>query len=294
MSTEKDEYRHVVATGTLEHGKSVLVQAVTERGGGFWLLTPMHLSDSSTVLINRGFLPTGHSDSAARAASEIVAGPVTVTGLLRISEPGGAFLRSNDPANDRWYSPRRRRHSAHQRPWFLGRTLFHRRRCHAQSRWLSGRRPDCGPLPQQPSCLCTDLVCPCDHDSRCDHYPSPPPPDLTAAALLGDKTQSLSPSFPVSGRPARTGWGHHGDCRTHSADGLMSLLPSQSLLALRSPHPNTRSFPGSPMSSVNCLIFASRRSSDISGSLAISIRHSSGNQRNASPPDSDRPMQRPF
>jgi surfeit locus 1 family protein len=104
MSTEKDEYRHVVATGTLEHGKSVLVQAVTERGGGFWLLTPMHLSDSSTVLINRGFLPTGHSDSAARAASEIVAGPVTVTGLLRISEPGGAFLRSNDPANDRWYS----------------------------------------------------------------------------------------------------------------------------------------------------------------------------------------------
>jgi surfeit locus 1 family protein len=29
---------------------------------------------------------------------------VTVTGLLRVSEPGGAFLRSNDPAADRWYS----------------------------------------------------------------------------------------------------------------------------------------------------------------------------------------------
>ncbi len=104
VSPEKDEYRHVTATGTLEHGKSVLVQAVTERGAGFWLVTPMHLADSSTILINRGFLPAGQRDSTARTASEIAAGPVTVTGLLRLSEPGGAFLRSNDPANDRWYS----------------------------------------------------------------------------------------------------------------------------------------------------------------------------------------------
>ena len=27
-----------------------------------------------------------------------------MTGLLRMSEPGGAFLRSNDPAADRWFS----------------------------------------------------------------------------------------------------------------------------------------------------------------------------------------------
>ena len=104
ISAEKDEYRHVTVTGTFEHGKSVLVQAVTERGAGFWLLTPLHLADSSVVLVNRGFLPAAERNSAARTASEIVAGPVTVTGLLRISEPGGAFLRSNDPANDRWYS----------------------------------------------------------------------------------------------------------------------------------------------------------------------------------------------
>ena len=30
--------------------------------------------------------------------------PVTVTGLLRLTEPGGGFLRSNDPQADRWYS----------------------------------------------------------------------------------------------------------------------------------------------------------------------------------------------
>ena len=104
ISPEKDEYRHVTATGTLEYGKSVLVQAVTVRGAGFWLLTPIHLADSSTIIVNRGFLPAEHRDSATRAAGEIIAGPATVTGLLRISEPGGAFLRSNDPASDRWYS----------------------------------------------------------------------------------------------------------------------------------------------------------------------------------------------
>ncbi len=104
ISTEKDEYRRITATGLFEHDKSVLVQAVTERGAGFWLLTPLHLSDASTILVNRGFLPAGRSDSAARIASEIAAGPVSITGLLRSSEPGGAFLRSNDLLNDRWYS----------------------------------------------------------------------------------------------------------------------------------------------------------------------------------------------
>jgi surfeit locus 1 family protein len=99
-----DEYRRVTATGLFEHGKSVLVQAVTERGAGFWLLTPLHLADSTTVLVNRGFLPADRSTPEARLAGELAAGPVTVTGLLRIPEPGGAFLRSNDPANDRWFS----------------------------------------------------------------------------------------------------------------------------------------------------------------------------------------------
>jgi surfeit locus 1 family protein len=104
VSREKDEYRHVTVTGLFQHDKTVLVQAVTERGAGFWVLTPMRLADEASVLINRGFVPTDRSDPAARLASEIAAGPVTITGLLRISEPDGGFLRANDPANDRWFS----------------------------------------------------------------------------------------------------------------------------------------------------------------------------------------------
>lgn len=104
VSAQKDEYRRVTATGLFQHEQSVLVQAVTERGAGFWVLTPMTLADETTVLINRGFVPADKRDPADRLGSQLAAGPVTVTGLLRLSETGGAFLRSNDPANDRWFS----------------------------------------------------------------------------------------------------------------------------------------------------------------------------------------------
>ncbi|MEI3854011.1 SURF1 family protein [Ensifer sp. CCNWLY38] len=103
VNREKDEYRRVTATGTFSHDQTALVQAVTELGAGFWVLTPMRLEDGSTVLINRGFVPADRRDAAARAEGEID-GTATVAGLLRITEPGGAFLRSNDPASDRWFS----------------------------------------------------------------------------------------------------------------------------------------------------------------------------------------------
>jgi len=98
-----DAYRHVTVSGTFLHDRETLVQAVTERGGGFWVLTPLRRSDGSLVLINRGFVPGDRRDPATRAAGQ-VAGETTVTGLLRLTEPGGAFLRSNDPKDDRWYS----------------------------------------------------------------------------------------------------------------------------------------------------------------------------------------------
>lgn len=104
ITPEKDEYRRVAATGLFQHDRTVLVQAVTERGAGFWVLTPLRLPDETTVIINRGFVPADRRDRADRLGSELAAGPVAVTGLLRLSEPGGGFLRANDPANDRWFS----------------------------------------------------------------------------------------------------------------------------------------------------------------------------------------------
>jgi surfeit locus 1 family protein len=103
VSQAADEYRHVTLTGTFLHDHETFVQAVTERGSGFWVLTPLHLAQGNTVLINRGFVPPEVRERSTRSATEM-AGVTTVTGLLRLSEPGGGFLRKNDPATNRWFS----------------------------------------------------------------------------------------------------------------------------------------------------------------------------------------------
>lgn len=103
VSAETAEYRHVAAQGTFLHDKEVFVQAVTERGPGFWVVTPLKMANQNIILINRGYVPADRRDPATRPGSQPT-GDVTVTGLLRITEPGGGFLRSNDPAAGRWYS----------------------------------------------------------------------------------------------------------------------------------------------------------------------------------------------
>jgi surfeit locus 1 family protein len=103
VSAEADQYRHVALRGVFENGRETFVQAVTEAGAGFWVLTPLRADAGFTVLVNRGFVPGDRRDPATRPAGQ-PAGETAVTGLLRVTEPGGAFLRHNDPAADRWYS----------------------------------------------------------------------------------------------------------------------------------------------------------------------------------------------
>lgn len=100
ISRAADEYRRVTVTGHFLNDREAAVLAVTVRGSGFWVLTPLVTPDF-TVLVNRGFVPPDRRDPGTREAP---AGEVTVTGLLRLSEPGGGFLRANDPAAGRWYS----------------------------------------------------------------------------------------------------------------------------------------------------------------------------------------------
>jgi surfeit locus 1 family protein len=98
-----DAYRRLRAEGVFVHGQETCTKAVTERGAGCWVITPLQMADGNLLLVNRGFVDDAHRDPATRAAGQ-VAGTVTVTGLLRLSEPGGGFLRRNDPAGNRWYS----------------------------------------------------------------------------------------------------------------------------------------------------------------------------------------------
>jgi surfeit locus 1 family protein len=102
LSATADEYRRIIARGDWLEDRFVLVQAVTELGGGYWVMTPLARDDGTMVLVNRGFVPTDKQDPASWRPQRPK--PVTVTGLLRMSEPGGAFLRANDPASNRWFS----------------------------------------------------------------------------------------------------------------------------------------------------------------------------------------------
>jgi len=95
-----DAYARVRTAGRWRRNADSFVQAVTDLGGGFWVVTPLDTDAGWPLLVNRGFVPA----EARAALAPPPTGRVAVTGLLRVTEPGGAFLRSNRPAEDRWYS----------------------------------------------------------------------------------------------------------------------------------------------------------------------------------------------
>lgn len=97
------EYRRLRLEGVFLHDQEALVQASTVLGAGHWVITPLRLADGSLVLVNRGFVPPAQRDPQARGEASSK-DTVMVTGLLRISEPQGGFLRDNDPVADRWFS----------------------------------------------------------------------------------------------------------------------------------------------------------------------------------------------
>jgi surfeit locus 1 family protein len=103
VTAANSEYRHVQATGVFLNDSETLVQALTDLGAGFWVLTPLRLGDGTVVLVNRGFVPPEQRQRAAHGAAEATTA-ATVTGLLRITEPKGWFLRRNDPKRNLWYS----------------------------------------------------------------------------------------------------------------------------------------------------------------------------------------------
>jgi len=103
LNKTEDEYRRVRLSGHFLNDKEVQVYALTEQGAGYWVMTPFATDSGATVFINRGFVPTDHKGPETRAGGRID-GPVTVTGLVRMSETKGwLFSQPNDPAADRWY-----------------------------------------------------------------------------------------------------------------------------------------------------------------------------------------------
>jgi len=98
-STRADhEYRRVTVQGRWLHQHTARVQATTALGAGYWVLTPLQQDDDTLVWVNRGFVPPKWQDDGDHNAI------VQLTGLLRLTEPNGAFLRKNAPQANRWHS----------------------------------------------------------------------------------------------------------------------------------------------------------------------------------------------
>ena len=74
------QYHRVTFTAQLDNSHEALVYAipstfrpdVQEAGPGYWVFTPARLTDGSTVIVNRGFVPEGRQDPKLRAQGEIV------------------------------------------------------------------------------------------------------------------------------------------------------------------------------------------------------------------------------
>jgi surfeit locus 1 family protein len=109
LSPSDYEYRHVRLAGTYEFAHQALVFRALDQprgrfsGPGYLILTPLRLADGAHVIVNRGFVP---ADQKARFAAESGEGPIniTVTGLMRASEPRTWFTPADDPARGEWFT----------------------------------------------------------------------------------------------------------------------------------------------------------------------------------------------
>ena len=103
ISAGDEQYLHVTLRGRFV-GDQTLVRGSSPQGYGYWVMAPLRTERGFIVLVNRGYLPPGRSGSPAIRKIAPPAGEVTLTGLLRATEPRGGFLRRNQPDQGLWYS----------------------------------------------------------------------------------------------------------------------------------------------------------------------------------------------
>lgn len=104
-STADQEYTPVTISGTFAHQYERHFFATYEGASGYYVYTPLKLADSvDWIFVNRGFVPFDRKDPATRAEGQ-VAGPVTITGLVRsgLLEKPSSIVPDNDPTKNIFY-----------------------------------------------------------------------------------------------------------------------------------------------------------------------------------------------
>lgn len=99
------EFHHVAISGEFLNQDELYLHAIATGGAdGYHVVTPFRLKDGKIVFVDRGFVPEARRDPKTRAAGEI-AGPTTVTGLLRLpGQDRGWFTPANQLEQNLWFS----------------------------------------------------------------------------------------------------------------------------------------------------------------------------------------------
>jgi len=87
VSKENDEYRHVRLAGHFLYEFTTPVQAVSDLGAGFWLLTPFCTTDGAIVLVNRGFIASTGNTAARFPGAVLPLTPAPPLPVRRIRSP---------------------------------------------------------------------------------------------------------------------------------------------------------------------------------------------------------------
>jgi surfeit locus 1 family protein len=98
------QYLHVRLAGRFLADRQTLVHGTSPLGYGYWVIVPFQTDSGFIVLVNRGYIPPNLVGTPAYAKARAPGGDTVVTGLLRLTEPHGGFLRPNHPEDSQWYS----------------------------------------------------------------------------------------------------------------------------------------------------------------------------------------------
>jgi surfeit locus 1 family protein len=99
-------FRHATAQGTFEHAQESYVFAPRSDDNGtrlgYKVITPLRLTASAIVLVDRGWVPQEKRAAATRLKGQIE-GVVTIRGLLRPASSPGLFTPDPNVAEHIWY-----------------------------------------------------------------------------------------------------------------------------------------------------------------------------------------------
>lgn len=97
------DYLRVRVTGTFDHTQERHLFYPGTTGQGWNIYTLFRPDGGFPIFVNRGWVPDKFKDPASRSAGQI-AGPTTVTGLVRRDQVKSTFTPANDTAGNRWYA----------------------------------------------------------------------------------------------------------------------------------------------------------------------------------------------